>query len=368
MRSLLRTKLFALLALGLVLAVTALGAIWAVRPSAPAVAAVPQAPSLTALDAALTTAAANAGPSVVKIESSRGLGSGVIIDTRGYIVTNFHVLFGTNASNEAASRYMVTLPSGAAHAATIAGTDFADDLAVLKISASGLHALALTDSGSLRVGQLVLAVGNPLGYAQSMTLGIVSTLGRNIVENGPAAVIFHMIQTSAPINPGNSGGALVDLHGHLAGIPTLAATDPRLGTAAQGIGFAIPSNRVAFIARQIMTSGKVVHSQLPYLGLAGLQVVTPQLAAMDGLHVETGLLVGEVAPGGPAEKAGLHAGEVILRLGGQALVDQSSFADALARLNPGQRVALVVVSPSGDRSLTMTLGELPVGSAHPQYL
>ncbi len=193
-----------------------------------------------------------------------------------------------------------------------------------------------------------------------MTLGIVSTLRRNIVENGPAAVIFNMVQTSAPINPGNSGGALVDLQGRLTGIPTLAASNPRVGTAAQGIGFAIPSNRVAAVAGQIMASGKVVHSGLPYLGIAGLQVVTARLAERHGLSTQSGMLIGDVVSGGPAARARLQAGDVLVRLGGATLTDESSFADALARVKPGQRVSVTVARPSGQRTAPLSVGEMSV--------
>jgi S1-C subfamily serine protease len=353
MPGLLGKQFVTLPAMSLVLALVALGALSAARAATPSV-------SLNALDTVTTSAAAAAAPSVVKIESSTGLGSGVIIDARGYIVTNYHVLFGAEGGTAAAPSYTVTLSTGVTRPATIAGTDAADDLAVLKITASGLKAMPLADSSALRIGQFALAVGNPLGEAQSITLGIVSTLGRDVVENGPAVVIFNMIQTSAPINPGNSGGALVNLQGRLAGIPTLAASDPRLGTAAQGIGFAIPSNRVKFIADQIIRSGKVVHSQLPYLGVSRLQVVTARAAAQQGLSVESGILVGEIIPDGPAAKAGVQAGEVITRLGDVAVGNADSFAEALSRLKPGQRVQATIASMSGQRTVIMALGELAV--------
>lgn len=328
-------------------------------PAAPASPQQP-APYATTLEQATTHAASVAGPSVVKIESANGLGSGVIVDKRGYIVTNYHVLGGARGEVAPDTRYTVTLANGSSYRATITGTDAPDDLAVLKITAPGLRALPLANSDALQVGQFVLAVGNPLGYSQTVTFGIVSTLRRTVAEKGPATFIPDMIQTSAPINPGNSGGALVDLHGWLVGIPTLAAADPRLGTAAQGIGFAIPSNRVTFITQQIIKDGKVSHSGRPYLGVRGLQEVTPFVAAHYGLAVENGVLIGGVEPQGAADRAGLRAGDVIVRLDGRPTRSEAAFGDVLARLRPGERVAVTVVGQGGERTVTVTLGELPV--------
>jgi S1-C subfamily serine protease len=316
-------------------------------------------PATATLSAATTAAAAAASPSVVKIESAGGLGSGEIIDKRGYIVTNYHVLFG--AGTTPAPRYVVTLANGASYSARIAGTDRPDDLAMLKITAPGLRVLPFANSDRVQVGQFVLAIGNPLGYSETVTFGIISTLRRTVSEGGqPAVFIPDMIQTSAPINPGNSGGALVDLAGHLVGIPTLAAADPRLGTAAQGIGFAIPSNRVSFITRQLIKDGKVTHSGRPYLGVQGIREVTPFVAAQYGLVVENGMLIGDVEPNGPAARADLRAGDVIVRLGGHPTLSEAAFGDALARLKPGQRVRVTVVRQNGQRTVTVTLGELPV--------
>ena len=319
----------------------------------------PAMPATTTLEQATTHAAAMAGPSVVKIESASGLGSGVIVDKRGYIVTNYHVLGGARGEVAPDRRYTVTLANGTSYRATIAGTDAPDDLAVLKINAPQVRPLPLANSDALKVGQFVLAVGNPLGYSQTVTFGIVSTLRRTVAEKGPATFIPDMIQTSAPINPGNSGGALVDLHGRLVGIPTLAATDPRLGTAAQGIGFAIPSNRVSFITQQIIADGKVTHSGRPYLGVRGLQEVTPFVAAQYGLAVQNGMLIGGVEPQGPAERAGLRAGDVIVRLDGRPTRSEAAFGDVLARLRPGERVTVSVVGQGGERTVSVTLGELP---------
>ena len=187
-------------------------------------------------------------PAVVQVNvetaSGEGLGSGVILDNRGYIVTNNHVIAG-------AQRIQVTLYDGTSLAGQLVGADPLDDLAVLKISTSEkLTAATLGDSSKLQVGQEVLAIGNPLGITQTVTSGIVSALDR-AVSSIPDA-----IQTDAAINPGNSGGALVTLQGELVGIPTLSAIDPQFQTPANGVGFAIPSNRVRLIAPQLIQTGK----------------------------------------------------------------------------------------------------------------
>ena len=352
-----RIAVAAVTVLGLMTAVNVAGL--AMHGSPLAAASLPATASSSVLNSATESAAAIAGPSVVRIESARGLGSGVIIDARGYIVTNYHVLFGSVTSVPARS-YTVTLSNGRRFQATIAGADAPDDLAVLRIHAAGLREIKLANSNDLNVGEFALAIGNPLGLGQSATMGIVSTLHRNVFENGPAAVIPNMIQTSAPINLGNSGGALVDLNGRLAGIPTLAAVDPTFGAEAQGIGFAIPSNRVAVIVGQIIQDGKVVHNGRPYLGIASLREVTPDVADEPGLGVTSGMLIGATVSGAPADQASLRQGDVIVRIDGFAISDQQDFANAIAALKPGQNVAVTVIGPSGKRTVMVTLGELPV--------
>ncbi len=188
-------------------------------------------------------------PSVVVIETSRGLGSGIVFDTKGDIVTNAH---GTAGS----TTFKVTLANGRTLDGTLVGSFAGDDLAVIHVNATNLPPATFGDSSKLIVGDIVLAIGNPLGLQSSVTEGIVSALGRTVSEDNGVA-LPNAIQTSAPINPGNSGGALVDLAGNVVGIPTLAATDPQLGGAATGIGFAIPSNIVTDIANQLIANGKV---------------------------------------------------------------------------------------------------------------
>ncbi|HBE27731.1 MAG TPA: peptidase S1, partial [Ktedonobacter sp.] len=198
-------------------------------------------------------------PAVVQVnvttQGGGGLGSGVIIDKRGYIVTNNHVV------NGAQSIEVVLYDGTSIKNVQLVGTDPADDLAVLKITppAANLTVANLGDSSSLIVGQDVLAIGNPLGITQTVTNGIISALGRNVNEQN-GAIIPNAIQTDAPINPGNSGGALVDMQGNLVGIPTLTAIDPEFNTPASGVGFAIPSNRVKYIATQLIDTGKVTHT------------------------------------------------------------------------------------------------------------
>ena len=200
--------------------------------------------------------AAKVRPTVVEViaplPNGKAIGSGELIDPRGYIVTNNHVVRG-------ARTVQVVLYDGTNIPATIAGTDPSDDLAVLKITPpqGQLTVVTLGDSSKLRVGQDVLAIGNPLGIVETVTHGIVSALGRTVSEGQGGAVIHNAIQTDAPINPGNSGGALVDLQGNLVGIPTLTAIDPEFHTPANGVGFAIPSNRVGVIVPEIIKTGKV---------------------------------------------------------------------------------------------------------------
>jgi len=208
----------------------------------------------TSLNTLREAVVAKVKPSVVEVyvtlTSGAALGSGVIIDSRGYIVTNNHVVSG-------ALTIQVILSNGTKEAAQLTGTDAADDLAVLKIAVppAGLSVATLGDSAQLQVGQEVLAIGNPLGDTETVTNGIVSALKRSVSEGQGGATIQNAIQTDAAINPGNSGGALVDLQGNVVGIPTLTAIDPEFNTPANGVGFAIPSNRVKSVVTQLIQTG-----------------------------------------------------------------------------------------------------------------
>jgi putative serine protease PepD len=239
----LKLSLTLLLAAGLV----ALAAGFTSNRSSPAVQAVPP---VASLQNAFINVYRQVSPSVVQIKTSSGLGSGIVFDSQGDIVTNNHVVNGSTT-------FTVTTSTGKQLNGTLVGTFPPDDLAVIKVSGGGLKPAAFADSSKLQVGAIAMAIGNPLGLASSVTEGIVSGLNRQEPE-GNGVTLPNAIQTSAPINPGNSGGALVDIQGRVIGIPTLAASDPQLGGAAVGIGFAIPSNVVHDIPSPIVKNGKVV--------------------------------------------------------------------------------------------------------------
>ncbi|MGI8334148.1 S1C family serine protease [Actinomadura scrupuli] len=290
-------------------------------------------------------------PSVVQITTEQGEGSGVVYDNQGDIVTNAHVVAG-------ARDLQVTQANGGKPLkATLVGTFSADDLAVIKVTGGSLHPARFGDSRPLRVGQIVMAMGNPLGLSGSVTQGIVSALGRTVTSKPEGAfrgaTIADAIQTSAAINPGNSGGALVTLTGEVIGIPSATAVDPELGGAAQGIGFAIPSRTVNRIAPQLIKTGKVTNS-----GRAALGVVVR--ATSDNSGRPTGVGVVRVARGGPADKAGIRPGDTITAVNGAPTPSPSDLTEALARLQPGATVKVDTLRPDGTRSsVQVKLGELP---------
>lgn len=298
-------------------------------------------------------------PAIVQINvetaKGQGLGSGVIVDQRGYIVTNHHVVAGAQSLE-------VVLYDGSKHPAQLTGVDPADDLAVVKITppGNGLTVAMLGDSSKARVGQEVLAIGNPLGITQTVTKGIISALGRTVSEGQNGATIPDAIQTDAPINPGNSGGALVDLQGNVIGIPTLGAIDPQFQTPANGVGFAIPANRVQFIVPQIIETGKVTHTGRAALGVT-VTSVDATLAAQDNLAVNHGARIVSVTPNGAAAQAGLQPGDVIVQIDGKAVTDVPSLGDALVSKNPGEKVPVQVYRGSQQLTVNVTLGELSAG-------
>jgi putative serine protease PepD len=306
-------------------------------PSAPVRLATPTG---IALQNAIVEVVHSVSPSVVQIEDQEGLGSGIVLDAAGDIVTNNHVVSG-------ATSFTVTTSNGTRYPAALVGSFPPDDLAVIKTSGAHLKPATFADSSKLQVGDLAIAIGNPLGLRSSVTEGIVSAF-RAAVPESNNVTLPSMIQTSAAINPGNSGGALVDIEGRVIGIPTLAATDPQLGGSAPGIGFAIPSNLVTAIAGQIVAHGKVVDSHRAYLGI--------QVGDTNG----SGAYVGSVTAGGPAAKAGMRVGEVIVSVDGEPISTASELFGVLSTLKPGRQVPVVVKSQDGARkTLEVMLGTFP---------
>ncbi len=290
-------------------------------------------------------------PSVVLIRAAAGLGSGVVLDRHGNIITNAHVA-------GAATSFQVQLAGDPApRPARLVGTYPGGDLAVIRAEdPSGLTPARFGDSSKARAGDMVLAVGNPLGLSGSVTEGIISATGRAVTEpataSTPATALPDTIQTSAPINPGNSGGALVTTTGRVIGIPTLAAVSPQGGAQAQGIGFAIPSNLARDLAGQIIKSGHVTNSHRAALGA---QVAT--VTGADGAPAGVGVVA--VTPGGPAERAGLRAGDVIRRLGPVRTPDARTLLESLAAAHPGQKVEMMITRAGQTHAIPVTLGTLP---------
>jgi len=276
----------------------------------------------------------------VLIETNAGLGSGIIFDAQGDIVTNNHVVAGSQS-------FLVVLSNGKQYQGSLLGSYAPDDLAVIRIQATGLHPATFANSSNLQVGDIVLAIGNPLGLQSTVSEGIVSAM-RTAIPEGNGVTLPSAIQTTAAINPGNSGGALIDLSEQVVGIPTLAATDPQLGGgAAPGIGFAIPSNTITLIAKQLIASGSVTNSGRAALG------------AQVGNTGGSGALVTTVKAGGPAAMAGIKVGDVIKAIAGQPVTGAQAVADVLLTLKAGQEVPVNVVHPDGSTgTVTVTLSEL----------
>jgi serine protease DegQ len=255
-------------------------------------------------------------------QRNSGLGSGVIVSPNGYILTNYHVIDG-------ADDIQVSLNDTKTYKARIVGSDPESDLAILQIKADKLPAITFGQMDNLRVGDVVLAIGNPFGVGQTVTMGIVSALGRshlgiNTFEN--------FIQTDAAINPGNSGGALVDANGHLIGINS--AIYSRTG-GSLGIGFAIPVSSARSIMEQIIRTGTVTRG---WIGVEA-QEITPELAESFGLPDNEGALIAGVVRGSPADTAGVRPGDVLLSVGGKSVKDPQVMLDLIAALTPGERSA-----------------------------
>ena len=270
-----------------------------------------------------------------------GLGSGVIVREDGYILTNHHVIDG-------ADKIQVDLNDNRTFEAQVVGSDAPSDLAVLKVNASGLPVLALGDSDRTRVGDVVLAIGNPLGVGQTVTMGIISAKGRQTgLSNGS---FEDFLQTDAPINRGNSGGALVSTNQELIGINSQILS-PSGGSI--GLGFAIPSNMARTVMEQLINNGKVRRGQL---GVTVLKIPSEQASQL-GVTQGPGVVVYQVQSGSGADRAGLKRGDVLTALNGTAITDPNTFRNAIASTPPGSEVTLTVKRDGSDRQVRVTLGE-----------
>ncbi len=280
-----------------------------------------------------------------KERKERGLGSGVIVESNGLIITNNHVV-------GKADEIRVTLSDKREFKAKLIGTDPKTDIAVVRIDATGLPTVAWADSDKLEVGEFVLAVGNPFGLTQTVTLGIVSALGRA----AGIAEYEDFIQTDAAINPGNSGGALVNVRGELVGINTAIFSQ---SGGNMGIGFAVPSNMAQSIMGQLVQTGKVVRG---WLGVS-IQELTPELASQFGVGDTKGVLVSDVMDDSPAKKAGFERADVIVEYDGKSMDSPTHLRNAVAQTPVGKKVAIKIIRDKKPKTIELTIVEQPKSMA-----
>ncbi|WP_151632858.1 Do family serine endopeptidase [Noviherbaspirillum aerium] len=270
------------------------------------------------------------------------LGSGVVISPQGYVLTNNHVI-------ETADEIEVALADGRKAVAKVVGTDPETDLAVVKIDLPNLPAITLGNADQARVGDVVLAIGNPFGVGQTVTMGIVSALGRNHLGIN---TFENFIQTDAAINPGNSGGALIDSSGNLLGINT--AIYSRSG-GSLGIGFAIPVTTVKDVMESIIATGQKVRG---WIGVEP-QDITPELAESFGLTRKSGAIIAGVLKGGPADKAGIRPGDILVAVEGKPVSDTTDMLNLIAQLAPGNKAKMTVLRKTQESTLEVTVGKRP---------
>jgi serine protease Do len=275
-------------------------------------------------------------------QKEKSLGSGVIVDPRGYIITNNHVI-------DKADSIKVVLSDRREFKGKLIGTDPKTDIAVVKIDGGDLPTIPWGDSGRLKVGQYVLAVGNPFGLNQTVTMGIISAVGR---ANVGIADYEDFIQTDAAINPGNSGGALVNTAGELIGINTAILSQ---SGGYMGIGFAVPSKMAHAVMESLIKTGKVVRG---WLGVS-IQEVTPDLAKQFGLADAKGALVSDVLSGTPAEKAGLKRGDVIVKVDGVPIDSPGHLRNRVAETPVGEKITITVIREGHEKDVAVTIGEQP---------
>jgi serine protease Do len=290
----------------------------------------------------------NGGREITRKEES--LGSGVIVSSDGYILTANHVVAGADQIK------VGILKDKKEYTAKVIGTDPMTDVALLKIDAAGLTAITLGDSDQLEVGDIALAIGNPFNVGQTVTMGIISALGRNIPDMGREDRRVHIqdfIQTDAAINPGNSGGALVDAEGRLIGINTAIESSSE---GSEGIGFAVPVNITRYVMDSLIRNGgKIEHG---YLGV-NLEDITPDFQSEFNLPTQNGALVGDVVEGSPADKAGIQAGDALIQIDGKPIDAPHTMQLLVSESAPGTKVTVELLRKGETKTITVTLGQLP---------
>ena len=290
-------------------------------------------------------------------------GSGVIIDTKGYIVTNNHVVRVGDVNGQIAEKVVVTLYDGKSYDAKVVGADSKADIAIIKLDGVDVTPIELGDSSKLEPGQWVMAVGNPLGLENSVTLGIVSSLGRQLAGDG-TRLFIDGIQTDAAINMGNSGGPLVDDQARLVGINSSIAKTDQYSNGNIGIGFAIPVNRMKQVVDDIIKFGRAKYGSMgldfragPGFLLARPEVREAYKERFGATPPEQGLFVYRVTQGGPADKAGVKLGDILTEVAGKPVKDPASFLALISTGRPGDKVSIKVFSGGTLRDVTVTLGE-----------
>ena len=310
---------------------------------------------------------AKVGPSVVNVRVSgvatsqyygdqpyQGVGSGVIISSDGYIVTNNHVV---SENGVPAQTIDVTLSDGETVPGKIVARDSFTDLAVIKINKTGLPVATFAKDSDVVIGEYAIAIGSPLDYRNSVTLGVVSGMGRNIQNAGSGGIaLVDLLQTDAAISPGNSGGALVDASGRVIGINV--AYLPPQQTGAENIGFAIPADTVVTTAQQLISTGKVSH---PYIGI-NYTAVDPSVQQQYGLSRSSGVLITQVGSGTPAEKAGLQQGDIIIKIDGQPVTQEGDVVNVLRAKKVGDTIVLVVDRNGKQVTANVVLAERPASA------
>lgn len=282
----------------------------------------------------------------------QGVGSGAIFDPRGFIFTNNHVVEGGNAIK-------VALPDGRTFDAQLVGRDPPTDLAVIKIEGANLPVAPMGDSGKLKVGEWVVAIGNALGLegGPTVTAGVVSALNRSVDEPGGVGGIENAIQTDTAINPGNSGGPLINLAGEIVGINTMVAGQVAPNYQAQGIGFAISINSAKPIIAELVAKGRV---DRPYLGVT-VATLTPAIAQQLGIRFVEGIVLSSVSRNAPAARAGLREGDVVTAIGGDPIKNTEGLREALAKRKVGDRVEVTVARGAQTTRVQVELGQRPAG-------